>query len=134
MGSRFYGSAVDMWSVGCIFAEMRLRELLFRGDLDTDVSTLQKVFQVLGTPTDEGWPGFTQLPLYPSLRIQKQDAPDPSKLFTSFKPDALDLLLRLLALNPSHRLSALEALAHPFFSNQPSATPPSQLPLPPFRQ
>lgn len=133
MGSRYYGAAVDMWSVGCIFAEMRLRELLFRGDYDTDISTLQKIFHILGTPTEANWPGFTSLPEYAHLGIEPRDAPDPRKLFTSFKPDALDLLLQLLSMDPNQRLTALEALAHPFFTTDPSPTPPAQLPLPPSK-
>ena len=60
LGSRIYSTPVDMWSVGCIFAEMLLGKPVFPGDGETDQIT--KIFKVLGLPTEEKWPGFSTLP------------------------------------------------------------------------
>ena len=53
-GSRYYGSAVDIWSVGCIFAELMLRIPYMPGESDMD--QLKTIFRALGTPTEEDWP------------------------------------------------------------------------------
>ncbi|CAN6442564.1 unnamed protein product [Victoria cruziana] len=62
LGSRHYSTPVDVWSVGCIFAEMVNRRPLFPGD--SEIDELFKIFRVLGTPTEETWPGVTSLPDY----------------------------------------------------------------------
>jgi len=53
-GARMYGTSVDMWAVGCILAELLLRTPFLPGDSDLD--QLNKIFQALGTPTEENWP------------------------------------------------------------------------------
>ena len=53
-GSRYYGSGVDIWSVGCIFAELMLRIPYLPGESDMD--QLKTIFRALGTPTEEEWP------------------------------------------------------------------------------
>lgn len=62
LGSRHYSTGVDMWSVGCIFAEMALRKPLFPGD--SEIDEIFKIFRTLGTPSEAVWPGVTQLPDY----------------------------------------------------------------------
>lgn len=62
LGSRHYSTGVDMWSVGCIFAEMALRKPLFPGD--SEIDEIFKIFRTLGTPSEPVWPGVTQLPDY----------------------------------------------------------------------
>ena len=57
-----YDQAVDVWSLGCIFAEMALGKPLFRGD--SEVGQLFSIFQTLGTPHETSWPGVEQLPFY----------------------------------------------------------------------
>lgn len=61
LGSTSYGTAIDMWSAGCVVVEMVLREPLFKAE--TDVDLLGKMFHLLGVPTEETWPGYTRLPL-----------------------------------------------------------------------
>ena len=59
-GARNYGTGVDVWAVGCILAELLLRIPFVAGD--TDLDQLAKIFQALGTPTEENWPGHSKLP------------------------------------------------------------------------
>ncbi|KAJ3360794.1 Cyclin-dependent kinase 2 [Kappamyces sp. JEL0680] len=60
LGSKLYSTGVDMWSVGCIFAEMVKKSALFPGD--SEIDQLFKIFRILGTPDEDSWPGVTQLP------------------------------------------------------------------------
>ena len=62
LGSKNYTTSVDIWSVGCIFAEIVNRTPLFAGQNDLD--QLTKIFQIRGTPNMDDWPGLTELPLY----------------------------------------------------------------------
>jgi len=70
------------------------------------------------------------LPDYPRYNITPQPPPELGRLLPSFRPDELDLLKKLLSLDPNARLTAEEALDHDYFRVEPRATPPSQLPLP----
>jgi serine/threonine protein kinase len=60
LGIDRYSTPVDIWSCGCIFSEMATGQALFPGD--SEIDTLFKIFQVLGTPTAEQWPGLIDLP------------------------------------------------------------------------
>ncbi|KAH8945245.1 hypothetical protein BDL97_12G031200 [Sphagnum fallax] len=64
LGSRHYSTPVDVWSVGCIFAEMVNQRPLFPGD--SEIDELFKIFRTLGTPNEETWPGVTSLPDFKS--------------------------------------------------------------------
>lgn len=65
LGSRQYSTSIDIWSVGCIFAEMAMNNPLFPGD-DVD-KQIQKIFKILGTPTEEEWPTIVDCPDYSSF-------------------------------------------------------------------
>jgi cyclin-dependent kinase len=67
MGSRQYSTSIDLWSAGCIFAEMASGRPLFPGNSISD--ELTRIFKVLGTPTEEVWPKVIQLPEY-KVKIQ----------------------------------------------------------------
>ena len=60
LGARVYSTAVDMWSVGCIFGELLTRRPMFDGQGEAD--QINKIFKVLGAPTEDSWPGFSKLP------------------------------------------------------------------------
>ncbi|CAB1100381.1 unnamed protein product [Ectocarpus sp. CCAP 1310/34] len=126
-GCHEYGSAVDMWGVGCIFAELMCRRPLFPGV--SDVDQVARIFQVMGTPTDESWPEHCALPDY--VEFKPQPPVDLSSLLSAASPDAMDLLLRLLVLRPDKRATAREALRHPYFTkHEPKPCEPSELALP----
>ncbi|XVF85196.1 hypothetical protein PTKIN_Ptkin17bG0098800 [Pterospermum kingtungense] len=60
LGARQYSTAIDMWSLGCIMAELLSKEPLFNGK--TEFDQLDKIFRILGTPNETIWPGFSKLP------------------------------------------------------------------------
>lgn len=101
-GCRHYSTGVDMWSVGCIFAELMLRVPYLAGDSDMD--QLKTIFRALGTPTEVDWPGHTKLPDYvPVGQFPKQHL---GSLFTAATQDALQLLQGFLLYEPRRRISA----------------------------
>ncbi|CAN6442563.1 unnamed protein product [Victoria cruziana] len=89
LGSRHYSTPVDVWSVGCIFAEMVNRRPLFPGD--SEIDELFKIFRVLGTPTEETWPGVTSLPDY-KTSFPKWAPKDLATVVPGLDPVGLDLL------------------------------------------
>ncbi|XP_005165728.1 cyclin-dependent kinase 7 isoform X1 [Danio rerio] len=125
-GARMYGVGVDMWAVGCILAELLLRVPFLAGDSDLD--QLTKIFEALGTPTDEIWPGMSSLPDYVSFK------PFPGTplehIFSAAGDDLLELLRGLFTYNPCSRTTAMQALKMKYFSNRPGPTPGPQLPRP----
>lgn len=123
-GAHHYSAAVDMWAVGCIFAEIILRTPLFPAD--SDLGQLAKIFNVLGTPSNDSWPNVTLLPNF--VEFEARGPMDLSGFVP--QPAALDLLLRLLCLNPLKRITAGEALAHPYFGLSPAPCLPSELQMP----
>ncbi|XP_055698079.1 cyclin-dependent kinase 7 [Phlebotomus papatasi] len=125
-GARQYGTGVDIWAVGCILAELLLRVPFLPGDSDLD--QLTKIFQALGTPTEENWPSVNTLPDF--MQFKPMPGTPLRHIFTAAPDDLLDLAEKLLALCPSNRCTCTEALQMPYFSNKPAPTVGSKLPLP----
>ncbi|KAF8967673.1 kinase-like domain-containing protein [Flammula alnicola] len=123
-GSRYYSSAVDIWSVGCIFAELMLRIPYLPGESDMD--QLKTTFRALGTPTEDEWPGHTKLPDY--VPVGQFPKPPLRDLFTAASADTLNLLSKCMIYEPRKRITAREALNHPYFFAIPYPTFPSKLP------
>lgn len=112
--ARSYGPSVDIWSVGCIFAELMLRFPYMPGN--SDIDQLAKIFQARGTPKKEHWPDFDCLPAY--LEFTETPEPDHRMLFTASSAAALDLLNQMMALNPRERISTSNALKHDYFTKE----------------
>jgi cyclin-dependent kinase 7 len=111
-GARHYGWAVDAWACGCVLAEMLLRGPLFPGD--SDVDQLAKIAAVVGTIDNSNWPGVERLPDYVAL-VGRAPLPLIS-IFQAADAVTLDLLAKLLAVDPRNRIALGEATAsHAYF-------------------
>ena len=127
LGARHYSTPVDVWSIGCIFAEMINHAPLFPGD--SEIDELFRIFRVLGTPNDGTWPTVSTLPDYKTQFPQWKAKPW-KEICPSLGEDGLDLLKRLLQYAPNKRISARDACNHPFFDDylptpSPGASPPA---------
>ncbi|KAL4451526.1 hypothetical protein ABPG75_007188 [Micractinium tetrahymenae] len=114
LGCPLYSSAVDVWSAGCILAELATGQPLFRGD--SEIGKLLAVFRLLGTPGEEEWPGMSQLPDWQGC-FPRWRPTDLGQVVPQLDPSGLDLLSQLLRLDPSRRPSCRAALAHPWFDD-----------------
>jgi serine/threonine protein kinase len=105
-----------MWSVGCILAELFTRQTLFRGKDETN--QIQEIFSAIGNKKEELSAGYQNLEIYSKTNIRSNLDGIGLKVYLekqanfSIDPDALDLIGKMLALDPSKRISAKEALEH----------------------
>ncbi|XP_071812046.1 cyclin-dependent-like kinase 5 [Apostichopus japonicus] len=114
-GAKVYTTSIDMWSAGCIFAEMaNAGRPLFPGN-DVD-DQLKRIFKLLGTPTEDTWPGISKLPDHKTYPIYPVTTPL-SSVVPTLSPKGRDLLQRLLVCNPSLRMSADDSLAQSYFAD-----------------
>ncbi|KAI0961426.1 hypothetical protein AcV7_000531 [Taiwanofungus camphoratus] len=117
LGATTYSTAVDMWSVGCIFAELLLKEPLFQAK--GEIELLSMIFKLLGPPTSTSWPGYDRLPLAKTISLPPPHPPQLRQKFQYITAAGIDLLSHLLTYDPEQRISAEEALKHPYFSESP---------------
>ncbi|KAM3957189.1 cyclin-dependent kinase 5 [Aphomia sociella] len=112
-GAKLYTTSIDMWSAGCIFAELANsgRPLFPGSDVDDQ---LKRIFKLLGTPNEDTWPGVTQLPDYKPLPVY-QPSLGLAQVVPRLPARGRDLLSRLLTCNPALRMPADDAMAHAYF-------------------
>jgi glycogen synthase kinase 3 beta len=111
-GSTSYSTSIDIWSMGCVLAEMLMGTPLFPGD--SGVDQLVEIIKVLGTPTREQIHAMNQN--YTAFKFPQIKPHTLAKVFRSrTPPEAVDLVSKLLQYTPAGRLKPLEACAHPFF-------------------
>jgi cyclin-dependent kinase len=115
LGNENYSTSVDLWSVGCILAEMVNGGIFFQGYSEKE--QINKIFKMLGTPNIKELPMYEK---YPGWKEEKWES-FPRKNFKELCPklnnDGLDLLQKLLEFDPEKRISAADALEHPFFKD-----------------
>lgn len=112
-----YTKAIDIWSIGCIFAELLGRTALFPGENYLD--QIQRVISVLGTQTYEDINFITNQQALDFLKsLPKRSKQNFQVLFPEANPLALDVLSKMLAFNPHKRYSAEECMGHPYFEGQ----------------
>jgi cyclin-dependent kinase len=148
LGSRKYSTPVDMWSVGCIFAEMANGRPLFAGTSEAD--QLERIFKALGSPeplpvasskgaggaaSRTSFPGLTELPQYKAPDSSAPVWPAPDSLAglcpgLADDPLGLDLLAQFLWYDPARRISASDAMKHAYFADIPGAPAAANAPPP----
>ena len=117
-----------MWAVGCIFGELLKQKPLLCGK--TDIEQLEKMFQLLGAANERIWPGFNALPnvsqlLFPADKYLYNNV---EREFPKLSSQGRDLMNALLTYNPQTRITAREALNHPYFRASPFPVDPDVMP------
>lgn len=128
-GARHYSGAVDIWSVGLVFAELIIRSPYLPGNNELDQISL--INRQIGTPTEENWPGVTSLPGYTGggsevVPVWGKDAY--MSRFGAVGAEGVDLLVKTLALDPKKRITARGMLEHKWWKSDPKPTRKEDLP------
>ncbi|OQV17691.1 Cyclin-dependent kinase 11B [Hypsibius exemplaris] len=133
LGIKEYSTPIDMWSVGCIFAEFLTSKPLFPGK--SELEQITKIFKELGNPSEANWPGYSELPLVKSATFVEFPYNILRKRFpqTVLTNSGYDLMSNLLAYDPKKRITAEEALRHDHFKDFPLPVDPSMFPTWPAR-
>lgn len=126
LGTEEYGPEVDIWSVGCLLAELLSKRPLFPGKDETE--QLELIFRGLGVPCENTWPGWRNLPLADFVRFDYFE-PRIDELLKHVSNNALHLIKQLLNLDPKSRPTALNALDHDWFWSEPYPTPKNEMPI-----
>lgn len=116
LGTKFYSTGVDIWSVGCILAEMVIGRPVFCGE--SELEQLLAIFRILGTPTANSWPDVYDMRdwhEYPQWSPQDITAVIPG--LAPLGPDGIQLFKDMVQLNPGKRISAIDALKSPYFDD-----------------
>lgn len=126
--AKFYSGAVDVWSVGMVFAELIIRYPFAPGE--TDLDTVKLICERIGAPSEQNWPGVTSLNGYvkfdgpPGVRSKNEMM----ALFSMVGPNGVDLLMSMLTLDPRKRCTARRALEHTYWTSDPKPTATEDLP------
>eukprot|EP00250_Pteridium_aquilinum_P024740 c29532_g1_i1 orf=351-1703(+) len=125
LGATMYGVAIDLWSAGCILAELFASKPIMPGK--TEVEQLHKIFTLCGSPTEEYWK-ISNLPHASMFSSQQPYKRRLAETYKDFPATAMSLLECLLAIDPAQRGTAADALQSEFFKSEPFACDPSNLP------
>lgn len=127
LGEERYGPAIDVWSCGCILGELFSKKPLFHANVE--MMQLEMISRVCGTPTPAVWPSVIKLPLWRTLKPKKSHRRRLREDFSFMPAPALDLLDKMLELDPEKRITAADALKSAWLKNvQPEQMPAPQLP------
>lgn len=112
----FYNSPVDIWSAGCIMAELYIGKPLFQGASDQD--QLFKICNILGTPNSFQWSDGVILAQRHNIKLPQTSGTHLSSIILNASPEAIDLISQMLSYDPMKRPSANSCLKHQFFNGQ----------------
>lgn len=131
-GSTQYGLEIDLWSLGCVFAELFTLEHLFPGT--SDLNQLCRIMDVLGNLNEEAWPGSLRLPEYKMISFNKVENPVGIEARMQGRgPDEIALVKKLISYDPAKRATAMELLQDKYFIEEPLPVPISELRVPLIR-
>uniref|UniRef100_A0A8C4FGG8 cyclin-dependent kinase n=1 Tax=Dicentrarchus labrax TaxID=13489 RepID=A0A8C4FGG8_DICLA len=127
LGAKEYSTAVDMWSVGCIFGELLTQKPLFPGK--SEIDQINKIFKDLGSPSEKIWPGYNELPAVKKMTFTEYPYNNLRKRFGALLSDqGFDLMNKFLTYCPSKRILSDEGLKHEYFRETPLPIDPSMFP------
>ncbi|XP_028265632.1 cyclin-dependent kinase 11B isoform X4 [Parambassis ranga] len=127
LGAKEYSTAVDMWSVGCIFGELLTQKPLFPGK--SEIDQINKIFKDLGSPSEKIWPGYSELPAVKKMSFTEYPYNNLRKRFGALLSDqGFDLMNKFLTYCPSKRILSDEGLKHEYFRETPLPIDPSMFP------
>eukprot|EP01012_Entosiphon_sulcatum_P027485 TRINITY_DN33134_c0_g1_i1.p1 TRINITY_DN33134_c0_g1~~TRINITY_DN33134_c0_g1_i1.p1 ORF type:complete len:427 (+),score=84.86 TRINITY_DN33134_c0_g1_i1:22-1281(+) len=135
MGETCYGPEMDMWSIGCIYAELLSNEVLFKARGEAELLTM--MCQLLGTPNNDTWPGWSELQFVKTWSIKEFKAGklrekfpasgfEGNKVYLTEK-GGFDLLKRLLSMCPQKRITAAQAMNHGYFAEEPTSASQAEI-------
>lgn len=125
-GSTTYGTEIDLWSLGCIFAEILSLEPLFPGA--SDIDQLGRIFSVLGNLSRDVWPGCVELPDYNIISfVQVENPLGLEACLPNRSADEIALVKKLVCYNPANRATAMELLQDKYLNEEPLPVPISEL-------
>lgn len=126
LGTKIQTTALDMWAVGCILAELLAHKPLLPGS--SEIQQLDLIVQLLGTPNENIWQGFSCLPLVGQYSLRKQPYNNLKNKFTWLSEAGLRLLNLLFMYNPQRRASAKDCLESSYFKEKPLPCEPELMP------